>query len=1148
MIGLVPLKLSAQNKSNLVVKEVVAASDSIQLDSLSIVPGSQQIKVEDGNFNEDDFYWDYINGVLKIKNKNLIGKKIIVSYRTFNFKWNKKLYHKKIPELAEQQKASKNPFLFNYIAKETNQLNLSSINKSGSISRGVSFGNAQDLSVNSNLNLQLSGKLSDDVSLLAAISDDNIPIQPDGNTQQIQDFDQVYIQLYNQNNRLTAGDFILFRPESYFLNFTKKAQGGKFETKYFLNKNKVEKEEDLKWMNTTMSVAVSKGKYARNYFVGVEGNQGPYKLKGNENEAFIIVLSGSEKVFIDGKLLTRGQNYDYVIDYNTAEITFTTNQIITKDKRITVEFQYSDKNYARSLIYAEQQFHSKKMNLHLNIYSEQDAKNQPLQQELSDKDKQFLANIGDSIQNAYVYNIDSVAFTDNIVLYKMIDSLGYDSVFVYSTNPDSAFYQLGFTNVGPNKGNYVQVQSTANGKVFKWVVPVNGIPQGDYEPVILLVTPKKRQMVTFGGDYLFSKYKKISWEGALSNHDLNTFSNKHKEDDVGYAFKINIDNGFVIKKDKQPLLYKIGLTYEQVDNRFNYIEWFRNVEFNRDFNILNTKLTQDQYLVTAYTGLEKSKNKNLIYSLNLFNVDGEYTGVKNSVNGKYLNKSFQAGGYVSMLNSSGINNTRFVRAKTEVSKQISWVKLGVREDFEQDYFYASQISDSLLGNSFQYFTWDAFIQNSDTSINKFEISYGQREDWAPFYYTFKNSTFAENMNFSMALLKNENHQFKGKVTYRKLTILVPSLTTQNPEETVLARGEYNSKWLERVISSNTYYEVGSGLEVKKEFSFAEVQPGQGTYAYIGDLNGNGVKDLNEFEVAAFQDQANYIKIFIPTTDYVKTFTTQFTQSLFIKPEIKWANKQGFKKFISRFSDRTSYNLNRKLNTRNGLYNPFLVIDNDSVLITLASGFVNSVYFNRTSTVYGLEFTFTQNDGKSLLTSGFETISKTTRIFRARWNITKQFTLKGMVGDGIKSNRSEFFNNRNFYIQSFEYEPNLAYQPTIQIRASVFYNYKEKQNSIDLGGETSVAQKIGAEIKYNLKNNGSMLANFNYIFIDFTTTANATITYEMLEGLQSGKNYTWGLAYQQNISKHMQLNLNYSGRQSGDSKIVHIGSVQVRAFF
>ena len=74
------------------------------------------------------------------------------------------------------------------------------------------------------------------------------------------------------------------------------------------------------------------------------------------------------------------------------------------------------------------------------------------------------------------------------------------------------------------------------------------------------------------------------------------------------------------------------------------------------------------------------------------------------------------------------------------------------------------------------------------------------------------------------------------------------------------------------------------------------------------------------------------------------------------------------------------------------------------------------------------------------------------------------------------------------------------------------------------------------------------AGFNYINNKFTTTNNASLAYEMLEGLQQGANMTWEMTYQQNISKHMQLSINYNGRKSEENPVIHTGGVQVRAFF
>jgi hypothetical protein len=1154
IIFLSPFTGNAQQFSNYRTKKITLTSDTILLDTLSIIPGSMIVRNINGNKIDSTEYKILYPGskLVMPKEYRMLYTVLFVSYKVFPYDFSETFQHKDVNNLVPDEKGNYNPFVFTYDDQPLDIFTFGGLTKNGSISRGISFGNSQDVVVNSSFNLQLSGKLSDDIDILAAITDNNIPIQPEGNTQQLQDFDKVFIQLSHKETKLIAGDFELTKPESYFMNFYKKAQGGIFSSTFNAGDQKKKSTDKI---TVSAAAAISKGKYAKNTFTGTEGNQGPYKLTGAENESFIIVLSGTEKVFINGEMMERGQENDYIIDYNTAEVTFTAKRMITKESRISIEFEYSDKNYARSLIYTGNEYSTKKVNIRLNYYSEQDIKNQPVQQQLSDEQKLLLAQIGDSLSLAMVPYVDSVAFTNDRVLYKKIDSAGYSPVYVYSTNPDSAFYSLGFTNVGANKGNYIQIQSSANGRVFQWIIPISGVPQGNYEPVVLLVTPKKKQMLTLAADYYISKRTTATIEAAMSKNDINLFSPADSKDDIGYGIKAYLKNIVPLnKKDSLGLKLTSEFSHEFSGNTFSPVERYRDVEFERDWNTTGLTLNTDQQVSSVKLSLSDKKDF-LSYQFKSFlagsfyNAFYFYNGLQNAVNASIEKKGFVLTFTGSLLGSeSPVNTTKFLRHNVGLAKKFKRITLGVKEDAEDNRFNEPD-SDTLQKSSFSYNEYEGYVSNTDTSSNKYKVFYKIRYDYLPQINALSLSTTAKSAGISFDMLKNANNHLTIYNTYRVLTINDTSLVSTNNDESLLGRIEYYLKAFKGALIWSTYYEVGSGMEVKKEFSYVEVAQGQGVYAWT-DYNGNNIKELNEFEVAVFQDQANYIRVYTPTGDYVKTFTNDFSQVLNLNPSYAWPSAKGFKKFIARLSDQATYTIDHKNTDNNDFkaYNPFTTEINDTALISENSSFRNVFYFNRTSSKFGFDLTYKQARNKILLVNGVDTRSTQEKALNTKWNASRKFSLTLKYSFGEKTSVSEYFSSRDYNIRYNETTPAITFQPNVSFRFILNYTYTEKKNLSGILGEKSFMNKAGIETKYNVLSKGSLAMKLNFIDINYNSPENTSVAYEILEGLKNGQNVTWSLSYQRNISSNLQLSLIYDGRKSESTKAVHVGSVQLRAYF
>ncbi|HSY62223.1 MAG TPA: hypothetical protein VK796_10120, partial [Cytophaga sp.] len=343
-------------------------------------------------------------------------------------------------------------------------------------------------------------------------------------------------------------------------------------------------------------------------------------------------------------------------------------------------------------------------------------------------------------------------------------------------------------------------------------------------------------------------------------------------------------------------------------------------------------------------------------------------------------------------------------------------------------------------------------------------------------------------------------------------------------------------------------EIGSGQEQKRSFSYVEVPAGTGQYAWI-DYNNDGIQQLNEFELAAFPDEAKFIRIYTPTNEYIKANYTQFNYAITLNPRVflKTTNASSFNKFITRFVLQSSLQTYKKQQSNGSpAYLPTKGNIDDTSLINLNHTYSNTLSFNRYSTAWGVDFSNVTAYNKSLLTYGFETTQQNFWTLKGRANITKNYTLQLEQRFIKNSLNTPSFANRNYLIQTWSTTPQFIYTSSTKFRVETYYQYQLKKNAVLFGGEKAVFNSFNIDTKYNTISNMSLMAGFQFSNINFKGVDNTTVSYIMLEGLLPGKNLLWNINLTKRLINNLEINIEYEGRKPAGTRIINTGTASIRA--
>ncbi|WP_081806335.1 hypothetical protein [Chryseobacterium sp. UNC8MFCol] len=1005
------------------------------------------------------------------------------------------------------------------LAKNDKKRFLGELNSKGSIIRGITFGNNQGQSVQSSMDLQISGRLSKDVTILASISDHNLPIQADGYTQTLEEFDKIYIQLnIKDKSILRAGHLDLVEAKNYFAKYQRRSMGIQFQTE--LGK------ENKTFID--VSAGVARSEFHRVRFQGVEGNQGPYRLTGKNGEQFITLISGSEQVFIDGILMKRGENQDYIINYNTGEVTFTSFRPIFQQNFITISYNYANRNYSRYLFTGKLEHQREKFKVGLNWFMENDNKNAPLSLNLSKEDEQILADAGNDPNLMYAPSGVLTEYDVNKILYRKNAAGNYE----FSTDQNEPLYQVSFTYFGVNQGDYKTAQTTNNGRVFEYVGP----NAGDYRAVRKLPSPQKSQVFSLNSEYLLNEGK-IGADISLSNYDVNLFSSKDSDQNIGYAYRIFGNKSFTKNNWKGTPSFE----YQYIDRQFHILDRINDVEFSRDFNLAQefNKKTQNRFI---FSFLNKWNNKSTLnYRINYLNEQDSYKGIKNDLDFGWISGKFFTKGTLSYLSTNAtLQDTKFIRGgvSTEYTgKKGSWTIGGSMEHNEKKY------NDSQLMDVTSFSWKELFVQKKigDSTRTKLLAKVYMRDNDSVRDNRLQNMNNILGVMAESQIIKNERTSLNVLIHYRKFFYqnVDPNVTTRN-NDFVVGNILYNQQLFRNGMRLQAFYELGNGQEAQREFQYIKVTDGQGIYKWT-DYNGDGIQQLDEFEIAEYSDLAKYIRVYTNSVRYIPSNKNKLQLALFVNPAIVFNSEN---KFLKR------WNFNVSLNSQNSFYkkdkvlvlNPF---EKNSDQILKNQNILASVQFNPTDkSGWNGNYRFITND--NLINANFsnEERQQTSQFVNIGYWFNKEFRVDWENSVHDIKNSSQQFTTRDYRLNNFETKPKATYKFTDAIQAELSSAYRQKKR-LD-GEELLKAFDVTGTIQWERKKT-SIRGNFSFINNNFNGNNFSIVGNQMLDGLKPGKNQVWSVFIQQAINSFIQLNLNYEGRNSGD-RTIHIGSMQLKASF
>ena len=1020
------------------------------------------------------------------------------------------------------------------------------LRRSGSLSRGITVGSAQDFSLESGLRFELSGDITEDVSVDAILTDQNTPIQPEGTTQRIQEFDQVLIQLQAHDQFLELGDVDVSYQDSDFARIDRRLQGIGVMTEFG------------DYGRYDASAAVVRGEFRSQQFQGEDGIQGPYRLTGNQGERFIIVLAGSERVYIDGELQQRGEENDYVIDYALGEIEFTTDQIITDASRITVEFQYRTERYTRTLLGGEAEnttLMDGRVEIGASYLREADNINIGTQLQMSDRERELLGEAGGDPDGITVDGADSVGFQQDVdyVLYTKTDTtVNGETYEIFENRPgdESGVYRVEFSRVEDGEGSYQRAGRSINGVVYEWVGP----GRGNFEPHRRIIPPQEQNMITLRGAFHATDNITFYGEWAGSELDRNRLSDV---EDTG-----DFDNAYLVGAALNDVNTHIGqlsvdLRQRFIGEDFAFFDRGREVEFERRWNIGQQREGIQERTTEAVTHLQLTDDTDI--DLNFGIIDREdVSGDRQEIN---LSSSEDGLPFLSYRGERVQSEDRpldesgtWYRQRGEIGYQFE-VGNGMLSPVvgveSEDRRQRSIEADTLTQNSFKFYDVQPELRYSLESITlSAGISY--RRDQRVLTDDFEDEATGITQRYSVDWRPDDRFRTENTLSFRNRTFEDLFRIEQQRQDSrgVMIRSVSNYRSANELFDSRLQYEANTERRPIMEETFIEVGPERGEYVWE-DTRGDGVRHVDEFFPEQSPNEGTFVRRFVPSDELfpVVNLNVRLRNTLDPSETLEDADT-GFLLFLQGTRLNTRVEIQEENRTED-LADIYLMRINefrdDSLTIQGRINWQQDAEFLQNVSDWDVRLRADQTRGLNRQANGIERRFRQNYRAEVRYRLGDGAIITGEFSRMDNRNTSENLPSRNYDITGFRVQPGTEIRLSRNYQTTTSIGYVRREDTAIEPVEL-LGWRVENDFRFYITDRLQGNARLQWRRNDITGTPSSLGNFELTDGAGAGDTWRWSFQANYRISDLLRASFSYDGRTVVDRPLIQTAQLQVSAVF